>query len=181
MKKSIILKAMCFILIPISMLALILAGYSIYIQNASNYNEKKCYFSSNFVYTYMNDIGVACENLIYNNSNYYNLDDGDKIIYYTNSDQYNSNVKEFKYLIIYRNKALTNIELNDSTKTIEGIKNFINNSQDIKKTNLVNGEFSSDNEMIKKYGVQYLDNLTNKYYTRVQVEGEINSKEVMKD
>jgi signal transduction histidine kinase len=166
MKKSIILKAMCFILIPISILSIILAAYSIYVQNASNYNERKCYFSSNFVYTYMNDISTACENLIYNNSNYYNLDDGDKIIYYPNNDQYNSNVKELKYLIIYKNKALTNIELNDSTRTIEGIKNFINESKDVKKTILLNGEISSDNHMIKKYGVQYLDNLTNKYYTK---------------
>lgn len=167
MKKSILLKAICYLLIPILLLAIVLSICSIIIQNEDSFDEKRYYSSSYFVRTYMNDISNACKNLIYHNANYYSLEDGDTTIYFTNleEDYYYSNVKEWNYLIIYKNKALTNVELNDSTKTIDGIKQYLNEKQNAKKVNLINGEFQSDNEMMQKTGIQYLDSLKNEYYT----------------
>src|SRR5699024_8466416 len=94
---------------------------------------------------------------------------------------YYSNVKEWNYLIIYKNKALTNVELNDSTKTIDGIKQYLNEKQNAKKVNLINGEFQSDNEMIQKTGIQYLDSLKNEYYTIMSSEEETEDVEISTD
>lgn len=168
MKKSILLKIISFAFIPVCLAVIILSGYSILTQNDYKYSEKKYYSSQKFVGIYMTDLSKACEDLIYHNSNYSHLEDGDKTIYYTDNEEYQSNVKELKYLIIYRNKALTNIELDDSTKTIEGIKNFLAQTENSKKVRLVNGNISADNDMIQRFGVQYFDNLTNRYYTKTQ-------------
>lgn len=183
MKKSILLKAICYLLIPILLLAIVLSICSIIIQNEDSFDEKRYYSSSYFVRTYMNDISNACKNLIYHNANYYSLEDGDTTIYFTNleEDYYYSNVKEWNYLIIYKNKALTNVELNDSTKTIDGIKQYLNEKQNAKKVNLINGEFQSDNEMMQKTGIQYLDSLKNEYYTIMSSEEETEDVEISTD
>lgn len=177
MRKFTILKAACYILIPIFVVAIVISVGSIFVQNDSNFNEKKYYSSSYFVKTYMNDISNACGDLIYNNGNYYNLEDGDKTIYFTNLEDYYSNIKDFYYLIIYKNKALTNVELNDDTKTIEGIKKYINETEQTKKVNIIKGDFSADNEIIQRIGIQYLDNLKNKYYTVTNSEEELSSEQ----
>lgn len=165
MKQSTTLKAICYVLIPIFIGIIVLSACSIIVQNDSNFEEREYYASSNFVGTYMNDISNACEDLIYNNGKYYNLEDGNITIYFTDLEKYYSNIQDFEYLIIYKNKALTNVVLEENTKTIEGIKEYINNNNKSKKVNIIKGEIFSDNERIQKNGVQYLDGLTNKYYT----------------
>ena len=122
MKKDLILKSICYILIPIFIIAVIISVCSIAIQHNDNFNEDQYYQTTGFVAVYMNDISNACEDLIYNNEQYYNIKDGDITIYFTGVQEYYSNVKDFNYLIIYKNKALTNVELTDNTKTIEGIQ-----------------------------------------------------------
>lgn len=170
MKKDLILKSICYILIPIFIIAIIISVCSIVFQNDANFNEDQYYKTTGFVAVYMNDISNACEDLIYNNEQYYNIKDGDITIYFTRVQDYYSNVKDFNYLIIYKNKALTNVELTDNTKTIEGIQKYINEEEQAKKVNVIKGEISADNEMIQTNGMQYLGNLKNKYYTITDTE-----------
>ena len=170
MKKDLILKSICYILIPIFIIAIIISVCSIAIQHNDNFNEDQYYQTTGFVAVYMNDISDACEDLIYNNEQYYNIQDGDITIYFTRVQDYYSNVKDFNYLIIYKNKALTNVELTDNTKTIEGIQKYINEKEQAKKVNVIKGEISADNEMIQTNGMQYLGNLKNQYYTITDTE-----------
>ncbi len=170
MKKDLILKSICYILIPIFIIAIIISVCSIAIQHNDNFNEDQYYRTTGFVAVYMNDISNACEDLIYNNEQYYNIKDGDITIYFTGVQEYYSNVKDFNYLIIYKNKALTNVELTDSTKTIEGIQKYINEKEQVKKVNIIKGKISADNEMLQTNGIQYLGNLKNKYYTITDTE-----------
>ena len=170
MKKDLILKSICYILIPIFIIAIIISVCSIAIQHNDNFNEDQYYQTTGFVAVYMNDISDACEDLIYNNEQYYNIQDGDITIYFTRVQDYYSNVKDFNYLIIYKNKALTNVELTDNTKTIEGIQKYINEEEQAKKVNVIKGEISADNEMIQTNGMQYLGNLKNQYYTITDTE-----------
>ena len=181
MKKSSLSKTICYIFIPIFLLAIVLSICSIIIQNDDSFDENKYYSSSRFVSSYMNDISNACRNLIYDNANYYSIEDGDNTIYFinTNSEDYYSNVKEWKYLIVYKNKALTNVELNNNTKTIDGIKNVLSQQTNSQKVNIIKGEFQADNEIIQKTGIQYLDSLKNEYYTvpndeEITLDGESN-------
>ena len=71
MKKSTLSKTICYIFIPIFLLAIVLSICSIIIQNDDSFDENKYYSSSRFVSSYMNDISNACRNLIYDNANYY--------------------------------------------------------------------------------------------------------------
>ena len=181
MKKSSLSKTICYIFIPIFLLAIVLSICSIIIQNDDSFDENKYYSSSRFVSSYMNDISNACRNLIYDNANYYSIEDGDNTIYFinTNSEDYYSNVKEWKYLIVYKNKALTNVELNNNTKTIDGIKNVLSQQTNSQRVNIIKGEFQADNEIIQKTGIQYLDSLKNEYYTvpndeEITLDGESN-------
>ena len=111
MKKSIIFKAISFLCIPICVIGVILSIFAVYVKNGTDFNESKYYASSPFVTLYIDDLSNVCDDLIYNNENYYNIKDGENTIYYTNRQLYNSNVKDFKYLAIYNNKAITNIEI----------------------------------------------------------------------
>lgn len=166
MKKSIIFKIICFICIPILVSGVILSLFSVFVKNGSDYNESKYYSSYSFVVLYMQDLSNVCEDLIYRNGNYFNIKDEDKTIYFTNRQNYNINVKDLKYLIIYKNKALTNISSNSDMKTIDNIKEFIQNQQGYEKVNIVNGNIESSNDKVQKIGIQYLENLTKTYYTK---------------
>ena len=76
-------------------------------------------------------------------------------------------MEKTKYIIIYNNKAITNIEISEELKTIDGIKEYIKNLSGYKKVNLVNGIIEADNNDIKKKGTPYLeDNFTITYYTK---------------
>ena len=115
----------------------------------------------------MTDLSNICNDLIYNNEEYFNSNDGENKIYYTNRQSYSTNIQDFKYIIIYNNKAITNIEISEELKTIDGIKEYIKNLSGYKKVNLVNGIIEADNNDIKKKVTPYLeDNFTITYYTK---------------
>lgn len=143
MKKSIIFKAISFLCIPICVIAVILSIFAVYVKNGTDFNESKYYASSPFVTLYIDDLSNVCDDLIYNNENYYNIKDGENTIYYTNRQLYNSNVKDFKYLAIYNNKAITNIEISKELNTIDSIKEYIQNLQGYENVNLQNGLVNS--------------------------------------
>ena len=164
MKKSTIFKAISFLCIPICIIAVILSIFAVYVKNGTDFNESKYYASGPFVTSYIDDLSNVCNDLIYNNENYYNIKDGENIIYYTNRQLYNSNVKDFKYLVIYNNKAITNIEISKELNTIDSIKEYIQNLQGYENVNLQNGLVNSTNDSIKRISTGYLSAFTKTYY-----------------
>ena len=133
MKKSTIFKAISFICIPICIIAVVLSIFAVYVKNGTNFNESKYYASSSFIASYIDDLSNVCDDLIYNNENYYHTKDGENTIYYTSRQLYNSNVKDFKYLVIYNNKAITNVETNKELNNIDSIKEYLQNLQGYEK------------------------------------------------
>ena len=167
MKKETIVKGISFICIPIFIIMVVLSLFAVYVKNGNEYNEDKYYSSNSFIRSYMTDLSNICNDLIYNNEEYFNSNDGENKIYYTNRQSYSTNIQDFKYIIIYNNKAITNIEISEELKTIDGIKEYIKNLSGYKKVNLVNGIIEADNNDIKKKVTPYLeDNFTITYYTK---------------
>ena len=164
MKKSTIFKALSFICIPICIIAVVLSIFAVYVKNGTDFNESKYYASSPFVTLYIDDLSNVCNDLIYNNENYYNIKDGENTIYYTNRRLYNSNVKDFKYIVIYNNKAITNIETNKELNTIDSIKEYIQNLQGYENVNIQNGFVNSTNDSIKRMGSGCMSTFTKTYY-----------------
>lgn len=164
MKKSTIFKAISFLCIPICIIAVILSIFAVYVKNGTDFNESKYYASIPFVTSYIDDLSNVCDDLIYNNENYYNIKDGENIIYYTNRQLYNSNVKDFKYLVIYNNKAITNIEISKELNTIDSIKEYIQNLQGYENVNIQNGLVNSTNDSIKRISTGCLSTFTKTYY-----------------
>ena len=81
-----------------------------------------------------------------------------------------SEVAEINFLVIYNNKAITNVNSN----SIEDIKHVIETSADnanatdnarIKKANILNGKIQADSDVLEKYGTKYLSNFMITYYT----------------
>ena len=167
MKESKILKAVAYIGLIVLISILILSGLTILIkENNSYYNEEKYFNSDRFVGSYMSYLEEKIYDLIHNNESYQSFQDGEfKIHYLIEETNYYADVKDRYYLIIYKNKALTNVELTNTTNTIEGIKSYIKENENAKTVNIINGEIQSESDIIQKIGIQYLNVLAENYYT----------------
>ena len=165
MKKSTIFKAISFICIPICIIAVVLSIFAVYVKNGTNFNESKYYASSSFIASYIDDLSNVCDDLIYNNENYYHTKDGENTIYYTSRQLYNSNVKDFKYLVIYNNKAITNVETNKELNNIDSIKEYLQNLQGYENVNIKNGIIKSSNDAAKRMSLAYLGTFAKTYYS----------------
>ena len=181
MKQNKILKILSYIILSISIATMILSAISFGFKNSTRY-DKDAYFSSEtFAYDYVRTIINIASKLIYNNSNYPSVKDGDIQIYYLKNyysengyivnEYFNSSeVAEINFLVIYNNKAITNVNSN----SIEDIKHLIETSADnanatdnasIKKANILNGKIQADSDVLEKYGTKYLSNFMITYYT----------------
>ena len=170
MKKSIIFKAISFLCIPICIIAVILSIFAVYVKNGTDFNESKYYASSSFIASYIDDLSNVCDDLIYNNENYYHTKDGENTIYYTSRQLYNSNVKDFKYLVIYNNKAITNVETNKELNNIDSIKEYLQNLQGYENVNIKNGIIESSNDAAKRMSLAYLGTFAKTYYSMEENE-----------
>ena len=181
MKNNKFLKALSYVVLSISTVILILSVMCIAIRNSDYFNEDKYFESEKFAYDYLMTLEDMAEGLIHNNSSYDSVKDGDMDIYYldvqNNYSNYNS-LKSMDFLIIYKNKAITNIRKN----TIDEIKEQINStsnseynqenpgtkegqSSKFKKVNILNGDIQTDSQSIEQYGDRYLKNFSITYYT----------------
>ena len=181
MKQNKILKILSYIILSISIATMILSAISFGFKNSTRY-DKDTYFSSEiFAYDYITTIINIASKLIYSNSNYPSVKDGDIQIYYLKNyysengyivnEYFNSSeVAEINFLVIYNNKAITNVNSN----SIEDIKHVIETSADnanatdnasIKKANILNGKIQADSDVLEKYGTKYLSNFMITYYT----------------
>lgn len=167
MKESKVLKAISYILLMISISTLLISIFMTSIKENDHYDKDKYFNSNTFASTYIGYLGNDVYDLIHNNNTYQSILDGDTEIYYSiRTRDYYSYIKDRYFLIIYKNKALTNVELTNTTNTIEGIKLYIKNNENAKNVNIINAEIQSESDIIQKVGIQYLSNLAEVYYTR---------------
>lgn len=172
MRNSKVLKAICYILIPFLVLAILLP--TIYesakddlLRNEENSNIN-FFETDEFLSRYMLKLSNNARNLIFDNDSYSIIHEGEtKICYKSDYDEYYK-IKDFYYLIIYKNIALTNVELTTSTNTISGIIEFIS-VQDSQKANIVNGTVDGGSDLIKTKAIQYFDNFIYNYYSIEEV------------
>lgn len=178
MRKSRVLKAISYIAMPILILLLVLSVFSITMKEKQSYDKDKYFSSEQFVASYMGYLSNRSYDLIHDTNMYSNtVQDGETEIHFSNPSgpdyYYNyNNIKNKYFLIIYKNKALTNVELTAQTNTIESIKSYINQSENSKKVNIIYGNIESESEIIQNIGIRYLDTLTKNYYT-IETESSI--------
>lgn len=157
MKESRILKTLSYILLPILIGAIILSFISLGMQDSSYYNKEKYFSSDEFLRAYIDVLGTASNNLIYNNNQYKSTRDNEKEIFYISEYDY-GRPYESNYLIIYKDKALTNVELTSETNTIEGIKSYIYQNESSKKFEIINGKIDADSKLLESGGeVTFID------------------------
>lgn len=163
MKENKILRTICYILLPFLIGIILISFISSGIKNSEYYNEKEYFKSNVFLGNYMTTLLNAARNLIYKNKNYDYIQDGENTIYfYENSNK----IADEYYLIKYKNKVITNVELTTETNTIETIKEYIQNNPNSKKVKIINGKIESDSDIINKKGLQYFNEFDITYYSR---------------
>lgn len=184
MRNSKILKCISYILIPFLVLGIILpvlyeSSKEDLIQEKER-SEINFFETDTFLSKYMYELSDNARKLIFNNNNYSQITDGNtKICYSDYNIMYDAyyTIKDYYYLIIYKNIAMTNVELTTSTNTIAGIREFLNN-QDSKKANIVGGNIEADSELIKSKAIQYFDNFIFNYYSVDEYAASIAESEI---
>lgn len=172
MKESKILKAISILGLLVLISTLILSIFTITTKENIYYNEEEYFKSDTFVETYMSYLYDSIYELIHNHDDiFYRAQDGEIEIHYSQSNNYYPYIKDKNYLIIYQNLALTNVELTNTTNTIQGIKEYISSKENAKNVNIINGHIQSESDTIQMFGVQYLYKLTEPYYTIELREG----------
>ena len=124
MKKNKFFKGISYGVLSITIIALILSIMCIAIKNSKYFSEEKYFNSESFSYDYLMTLREISNELIHNNSLYNCIKDGEMEIYHLyDSSEYTSysELKDMNFLIIYKNKAITNINAN----TIDEIKKSI--------------------------------------------------------
>lgn len=171
MKQSKILKMISYIAIPILIMALVLSIVSIIMRENNYYNKEQYFASDEFVSSYMGYLSEKTYDLIHDKNTFHSTQDGDIKIQYT-SDEYDyyDDLKNRYFLIIYNNKALTNVPINEQTFTIDSIKSYIEQNKDSKKVNIIYGNMEADSKIIQDTGVRYLSDLNKTYYTIESIE-----------
>ena len=167
MKRSGILKALSYLSLIVLTSILILSIWAISVRENPYYNEEEFFKSDILAQSYMSYLESATRELIHNNESLYSIQDGEIEIHYSiNHYEYQYDMKDRYFLIIYKNKALTNVELTNTTCTIDSIKSYIQDNSEAKQVNIINGNVESESDVIQKFGIQYLDYLKQMYYTR---------------
>ncbi len=133
--------------------------------------------SDEFLSRYMYKLSNNARKLIFDNNRYTTREDGNTKICYIDYDELENSyyvIKDYYYLILYKNIALTNVELTIKTNTVSGLIEYIS-TQDAKKATLINGAIEADSELIKSKAIQYFDNFTFNYYS---IDDEIQETEL---
>ena len=180
MKNSKILRGICYVLLPILVAFTIMSCFYAVLINENQYASKDAFFeSTNFKMNYMYNITNLMDELIYAQEEYYStIKDGDKTIYYTQSYMNNNSLYDIdnfaKFLIIYKNKVLTNVSRAENLKTVEEIKSYIFRENQ-NYVNYENNEISSNVEAFLNDSNIYsiLDNVRIEYYKTPENEGNV--------
>lgn len=166
MKNSKVLRGICYVLMPILIAIFILSSFYMYLINEGNYGSEQEFFNSDmFKSQYMNRIRDYMHELIFAQSHYITVQDGEKTIYYTDYWDNMYGMKDFMdVVVIYGNKVLTNVKFSENTDTLEEIKNVV---LEEKGNNLCyeNNQYSSNFENFTEDIDEYLKYNEITYYT----------------
>ena len=165
MRNSKILKIICYITLPILIGIIILSTFYIVLKDATYYSTEEYFNSEDFLGSYMSKLSTATNRLIYRNPYYNSIKDGDTIICYTENGEFDYKKTNMYFLILYKNKAFTNVELTSEVSTVETIKNYISNLEGNQNFNIVNGKIETNSEILAKRAEQYLNLFIFSYYT----------------
>ena len=165
MRNSKILKMICYITLPILIGIIILSTFYIVLKDATYYSTEEYFNSEDFLGSYMSKLSTATNRLIYRNPYYNSIKDGDTIICYTENGEFDYKKTNMYFLILYKNKAFTNVELTSEVSTVETIKNYISNLEGNQNFNIVNGKIETNSEILAKRAEQYLNLFIFSYYT----------------
>ena len=157
MRENKTLKVISYILLPI-LIAIIIISVMYTVAKESYNNELNIsYFETDeFSENYMTWISYQARNLIYRTGTP-NIQDGGTRIFY---DNVKGRLKDSYFLIVYKDKALTNVRITDETKTIEDIKRYMD-EQKGEKVVFVNGETKSNIGYNEYYGYLFQFNYYN--------------------
>ena len=165
MRNSKIIKIICYITLPILIGIIILSTFYIVLKDATYYSTEEYFNSEDFLGSYMSKLSTATNRLIYRNPYYNSIKDGDTIICYTENGEFDYKKTNMYFLILYKNKAFTNVELTSEVSTVETIKNYISNLEGNQNFNIVNGKIETNSEILAKRAEQYLNLFIFSYYT----------------
>ncbi len=162
MKESRILKLCSYLLIPI--LILIISLTAIYETKKDSIKYVNNYFNSNeFVKYYIQQLKNDIEDV---DAPYFHIVDSDNkniMIHYRKYKR--TKMKNHYYIIIYNNNAYTNVEPTEETNSIKEIVNYIQNNENSKYVNILDGKLESNSEVINKNAIRYLENAIYETYT----------------
>ncbi len=168
MRENKFLRAISYILVPIFVLIICISlFYLSYKEELTIDNEIDSSFfeSDEFLQVYMSKLSREAQYLIFYNERTSSIMDGYFKICYKNNEEY-YNIKDFYYIILYKNIALTNVELTTETNTVEKIKNYIFNLNN-KNVKIINGNVEAYSEIISTKAIKYFDQFENTYYSVV--------------
>ena len=127
MRDNKILKTISYIVLPILILIIVMSFAYTDIREEYDYMMSDSYFdSNNFAKKYMSNLQEVTYDLIYSQSDYSTMDNKTRLLYRTSENYSSISLKKDLFLVIYKDKAITNVS---SETTIDGIKNYINNEE----------------------------------------------------
>ena len=170
MRNSKVFKVISYITLPILIGIIILSTFYIELKDSTYYSVEEYFNSEDFLGTYMSKLSTIANRLIYSNPQYNNIKDGDTYIFYSSNGEFDYRLINMYFLVIYKNKAFTNVELTSEVSTIETIKNFIKSVPESQTFNIVEGKVETNSEILRKRAEQYLDSFIYTYYTTNPVE-----------
>ena len=165
MRNSKVFKVISYITLPILIGIIILSTFYIELKDSTYYSVEGYFNSEDFLGTYMSKLSTIANRLIYSNPQYNNIKDGDTYIFYSSNGEFDYRLINMYFLVIYKNKAFTNVELTSEVSTIETIKNFIKSVPESQTFNIVEGKVETNSEILRKRAEQYLDSFIYTYYT----------------
>lgn len=165
MRNSKVFKVISYITLPILIGIIILSTFYIELKDSTYYSVEEYFNSEDFLGTYMSKLSTIANRLIYSNPQYNNIKDGDTYIFYSSNGEFDYRLINMYFLVIYKNKAFTNVELTSEVSTIETIKNFIKSVPESQTFNIVEGKVETNSEILRKRAEQYLDSFIYTYYT----------------
>ena len=158
MRDNKILKTISYIVLPILILIIVMSFAYTDIREEYDYMMSDSYFdSNNFAKKYMSNLQEVTYDLIYSQSDYSTMDNKTRLLYRTSENYSSISLKKDLFLVIYKDKAITNVS---SETTIDGIKNYINNEEGEHLVS-INGNLKSNP---LNYYINYYKGLLNHSY-----------------
>ncbi len=161
MKINRVLKMISYLSIPI-LIGIIILSF-VYETCKEDVEYLNNYFETEeFVGYYINDLISNTEKLVLKEDNdiiEYDEQTKTNISYISPN---NKRIKDYYFLIIMENLAITNVPLTKETSSINEIKSYINNNENSKKVTIIEGNLETDSEVMKNKAIKYLKQ--NGYY-----------------